>query len=390
MAQASVKQDIGKRPLKIVCSIWDPMRGGPVVRARAVYQVMQSEGHQPRIAFPDMEGTAADYVEQGGVPYDKVRMEKPVMPRRFGAFLNYLARVPSSILEMRKYLKRVQPDVLHVNGAYDFVPALAGRLAGIPIVWHLNDTVLGEGISKKLGRLVDTLATEVVVAAGRVGRHYGIPEDRATLLPAPVDVDRFAAREVERVPVGQVTFGLVGNWNWVKAQDRFVDLIAGLRGLGHDAKGIVCGGFIPRQEDFWRPILDDIDTRGLKPFIAAEGFCEDVPALMRSLDILALTSRSEASPMCVLEAMSIGVPVIAFDVGGVADMLGQGEEAAGIVVSEGDTDALIAAADSLLKDEARYRRMAQNGQKRARDHFSLAACVQRHEDVYFKAVGSKA
>jgi glycosyltransferase involved in cell wall biosynthesis len=376
-----------RRPLTIVCSIFDPMKGGPVMRARAVYQVMQRQGHSPRIVLPDMEGTAAAYVEEGGVPCDRLAIEKPVMPNRPAAFLRFLLALTPSIGRMRRYLIEKKPDVVHVNGAFDVVAAFAGRLAGIPVVWHLNDSILGPRVSAALGRVVRSLATEIVVAATRVGRHYGIPAERATLLPAPVDVHRFPARETGYLPGPQVRLGLVGNWNWVKAQDRFVETIDRLRSAGIDARGTIVGGFISRQERFWKPILADIERRGLTEAIDAPGFCDDVPGAMADFDLLLLTSRSEACPMCVLEAMSIGVPVVTFDVGGVREMLGEGDDAAGIVVPEGDIDAMERAVRALLSDCDRYRSMARNGQCRARALFSLEACVQRHENIYLRATG---
>lgn len=375
-------------PLDIICTIFDPNRGGPVIRARSVYERMREQGHQAEIVFPDAEGTAAAYVAEAGLPYTKLKISKPVLPNKPLAFLKYAITLPLAIMRVRSYFRRRRPSVVHVNGAFDFVPALAARLAGVPLVWHLNDTVFPSLPSRMLGRLVLALASEIPVAATRVGEHYGIPASRSTLLPAPVNVERFAARDPGHVPGNSPSIGMVGNWNWIKQQDHFVDVISILRARGLDAHGTIVGGFIPGQEGFFEPILTRIQRDGLSEAITADGFCEDVPSEVASFDISLLTSHSEACPMCVLEAMSVGVPVVAYDVGGAAELLGEGNEAAGIVVPPGDKEAMAKAVQTLLADSELYQRMARNGQSRARQIFALEACVARHIEIYRKAIGS--
>lgn len=378
-------EPIASDGMRIVCAMFDPMKGGPVMRARGVYQVMQRNGHRPSIVLPNIPGTAFDYVVEGGVPCDRVAIRKPALPNRPSAFASYLAGLLPSIVRMRRYLLSQAPDVVHVNGAFDIVPALAAKMTNIPIVWHLNDTIFGRRLSRALGHIVRALATEVVAAARPVGLHYGIPEDRFTTIPAPVDTRRFTPRDPSYVPGRAVLLGLVGNWNWVKGQDHFVDVVDQLRKDGRDVRGKIVGSYVERQKGYWLPILEGIAQRGLSEVIDAPGFCDDVPAIVRGFDILLLTSRTEACPMCVLEAMACGVPVVSFDVGGVLDMVGHGDRRAGIVVPAGDVGAMVSAVCELLDQPRTYRMLARNGPSRARSEFSLEACVARHEAVYRKA-----
>lgn len=102
--------------------------------------------------------------------------------------------------------------------------------------------------------------------------------------------------------------------------------------------------------------------------------------------------------MSVLEAMSVGVPQVCFRVGGVPELLGtQGraserpdmDRPAGVVVPEGDVDAMVEAVERLLSETERYRELARAGQARARALFSLEACVARHHAVYNAAIGAR-
>lgn len=372
--------------LKIICFLFDPNTGGPTIRARSVYERMIEQGYDIQIAFPKGVGSAAGYMAEKSIPVDHLPIEKPVLPRKISLFLKFILMAPLSILRVRRYLLQQRPDVIHVNGAFDIVPAFAGFLSRVPIVWHLNDTVLGKSMSKRLGWIVKKVATVVVVAATRVGQHYNVMDAAPHVIFAPVDVNRFAARDLSSFPRAEPTLTLIGNWNWIKGHNRFVEVIAGLRGQGVDAKGLAVGGFLDGQKTYWKPILDRMAAENLDQVIECPGFVDDTAGVLRGTDILLLTSHSEASPMSLLEAMSVGVPVVTFDVGGVREMLGSdegdGENAAGIVVPNGDVPAMQNAAAGLLSDSERYQRMARSGQIRARERFSLESCVERHIDAY--------
>ena len=285
---------------------------------------------------------------------------------------------------MVAYLKHHRPDVVHVNGALDIGPAIAGRLAGVPVVWHLNDTFLGSRSSQILGRLVRSIATVMITAAGRVAIHYGVDRHAPHTIFAPVDVVQFARRQTKGYPQAKPVLGLLGNWNWIKGQDRFVEVIAQLQNDSpdHTVTGKIMGKFLDSQRSFWEPILARIKADGMNDIIECPGFVADTAQALSKIDLLLLTSHSEASPICVLEAMSIGVPQVVFDVGGVREILGEDEDAAGIIVPAGDIAAMTEAVRRLLDDPDLYAAMATNGQDRARTYFSLETCVTRHEAAY--------
>jgi len=95
-----------------------------------------------------------------------------------------------------------------------------------------------------------------------------------------------------------------------------------------------------------------IDRLDLRANIQCEGFIDDMPQFFRGLDVLVLSSWSEASPMAVLDAMAAGVPVVATDVGGVCEILApSGDDAAGVVVPKGDADGIARQVIRILEDE---------------------------------------
>jgi glycosyltransferase involved in cell wall biosynthesis len=110
------------------------------------------------------------------------------------------------------------------------------------------------------------------------------------------------------------------------------------------------------------------------------GVREDMPSVYASLDLLVLPSVCEAMPMCVLEAMAAGRPVVATRVGAVPKMVA--EEHTGFLVEAGEIDTLAKAILRALNDPARAREMGANGQARVSKHFSSDAMAAQYVALY--------
>ncbi|MNT45888.1 Alpha-D-kanosaminyltransferase [compost metagenome] len=121
---------------------------------------------------------------------------------------------------------------------------------------------------------------------------------------------------------------------------------------------------------------------GLASRIHMLGFRNDVASILAGSDIFALATQKEASGTVYVEASAAGLPVIGVDVGGVSEMVSDGE--AGILVPPGDIGKLRQALASLIDDGELRARMGQAGKRMvyAEGKFSLAGLAQRTEQVY--------
>ncbi len=124
---------------------------------------------------------------------------------------------------------------------------------------------------------------------------------------------------------------------------------------------------------------------GLKEHAHFLGFRSDVPALMKLLDVLVVSSLSDGAPLVVLEAMEAEVPVVASAVGGVPDQIRHEEE--GLLVPPSDPAALGDALLRLLRDPGFARRLGEAGRRRAASEFGYEAMVRKVETVYRVALG---
>ena len=373
------------KTLKIINFLFDPNVGGPTKRSLMISSELRTLGHEIQFAFPGTDGTARAYLEDEGFKVTDLSVPKPVVPQKLKAFLNFALRSPFSILKIAKFLKREKADVIHVNGAFDILPAVAGRFARTAVVWHLNDSVFGPKLSKILGFFASRIATVVVTSAETVTDHYNVGHLKPPILSVPVDLSKYSKHQ--RQSDNTCTLGLLGNWNRLKGQDHFVNVVSALHESGQDVNAKMFGKFLDSQESYWEPILDKIKSSHLNQIIDCPGFVTDVPSALDEIDIMLITSASEAGPMSCVEAMACGIPVVTFDVGDVVNMLDpKGDNPCGIVVPQGDLPKMIEACNTLLKQPKIYARLAKNGPERAQRLYSIKQGAVDTLAVYLLAV----
>jgi glycosyltransferase involved in cell wall biosynthesis len=154
-----------------------------------------------------------------------------------------------------------------------------------------------------------------------------------------------------------------------KRVDAFVDAVALARRSRPEVRGAVAG--------------DGAELDGLRARagdgVALLGARQDVADLLDASDVVCLPSAAEALPMAVLEAMALGRPVVASDVGGTRDAVVDGET--GMLVAPGDARGMAAALAELAADPARAERMGKAGRDRQRERFD----GERMADAYLRA-----
>lgn len=119
--------------------------------------------------------------------------------------------------------------------------------------------------------------------------------------------------------------------------------------------------------------------------VSIEGFRDDVAAALAEADVVALPSAAEACPMALLQAMALGIPVVATRVGGVPEVARDGVD--GLLVAPGDVDQLARALATLAGDPRRRRAMGARAQRRVREHYGIVRTTRGLVDVYEGVAG---
>ena len=279
-----------------------------------------------------------------------------------------LARHTAAAPEVRAALTEQRPDVVVVNlvdtGSNAAAVAAALDVAPTVGVLHLpGDTGTGERRTR-LATLYGAMARVLTPAAGaraQLVADLGLEQDRISVVPNGVDVP-----EVPAGPAGSAV-PRVGGLGRLTEQKGFDVLLEAVRRLVADGVGleVVLGGR-GRDGDRLRAA-----AAGLPVTFA--GFVDRPREFLAGLDLFCLSSRREALPLVLLEAMSEGLPCVATDVGDVRHAVGDDA----LVVPPEDPAALAAALRLLLEDRALRRDLGIRARRRAERAFDAELMADR-------------
>ena len=309
--------------------------------------------------------------------------------------------LPYNLYKIRKIIKLERVDIVHTNGITNILPALAARLSGAKVVWHLNDTMTPGIVRRLLRPFVEAFSDKIALAADKVREHYfsgnGSSSNKFATLYAPVDINRFDPDLVNREETKELKkqlglrdndliIGSVGNINMQKGYEYFIKAAKTIKERREDAKFLIVGARLTTKQEYWHRLQDLTFSLGLKSDIIFLDFREDMPQILSLFDVFVLSSVSEACPITVLEAMSMKVPVVATDVGGVCEQIADGES--GIMIQPRSDNAIAEGILRVLSLSGQAKEeMVNKARSKARDIFSLDLIAQRHKDIY-EAIGS--
>jgi glycosyltransferase involved in cell wall biosynthesis len=192
--------------------------------------------------------------------------------------------------------------------------------------------------------------------------------------------DRQAARAALGIPETAWVVGSVGRLAPEKEYPLLVRAVAPL--LGPEARLLIVGDGVEAAA-----IRAQAAACQVQPFVTLPGARDDVPRLLGALNAFALSSRMEGLPLCALEAMAAGLPVVATAVGGLPGLIKDG--VTGFLVPAGDEQAMRARLSALRADPELARAVGARGQAYVREHHSREAMVRRYLALYTE-VGAKA
>ncbi|MNQ60194.1 Alpha-D-kanosaminyltransferase [compost metagenome] len=169
--------------------------------------------------------------------------------------------------------------------------------------------------------------------------------------------------------------GYVGRLSREKGPDLFLDALIPLC-LQHPQLQAVMLGDGPERE----ALQERIDACGLHERIALPGYQTDMQRWMKNLDVLVISSRTEGTPMILLEAMQAGLPVVAFAVGGIPDVIEH--QYNGLLAQPGDSAELGLQVDVLLGSPALARALTENARATQLDRYHLPVLAERWSQLY--------
>lgn len=299
---------------------------------------------------------------------------------------------PLAILRSARELARVirvhEPHVLHAhNPAAGTVATLARRLARRP---SLAIVTTYHGVRPhRLGLAARVLrGGDLVVAVGPGAQEQllaSMPPSQVVQIKNAVLVAPTRSRSEVRADFGDADLPLivaVGRYVEEKDHALLVNALAELHREGRRFRALIVG-FGPLEQE----LREQVRVLGLEGSVSICGARTDAIDVIAAADILAHTSVREGLPLVVLEAMALGIPVVAVAASGVSDLIRDGST--GLLVAGRSPTALAHALERMLSDEALRSRVVEGARSFVAEHHSFDRMVAEHLDVYRRAISMR-
>ncbi len=369
--------------------------GGPAIHATLLTDRLNPARFTTTLVTGTEEAGEANYLELHGrtMPVQVV----PDLGREIRP-LNDLR----TVWRLMQIIRRERPHIVHTHTAKaGALGRAAAILSGVPIVVHTfhghvlrgyfspAKTAVYRAIERGLAGRTDRLLT----VTDRVGQELkalgvGRPEQYRTL-PLGFDLAPLLVAERRRgqlraeLQVGDVPLiGIVARLVPIKAHEVFLAMAARVRRACPTAQFLIVGDGELRADLERR--VEELGLRGAVRFL---GWRADIDTLYADIDVVALTSRNEGSPVALIEAMAAGVPVVSTEVGGVADVVTHG--VTGLLAAMDDDEALARHVLTLLGDRDTGRRMGQEGRLRVAATYGAGRLVADIEGLYEELLKEK-
>jgi glycosyltransferase involved in cell wall biosynthesis len=284
--------------------------------------------------------------------------------------------------------------IVHVHGyaAADF-GRLAARVVGARLVLHEHfaDPKL-PGYQAVADRLLAPLTDRAIAVSGSTRdflvRERFVPASRVQLIWNGAPLDEFAPVSRERalrvrrelqIPDEALVVGAIGRLNTQKGHAYLLEAAPAILSAAPGAFFLIAG-----DGDLMEPLRQQARALGLAERVRFAGHRGDVPDLLGAIDVLAIPSLYEGTPLALFEAMAAGKAIVSSAVDGCAEVLEDGRTA--LLVPPRDAPALASAIGAVLKDRQRRLTLAQAARAASR-RYDIASCVAQMQDLYDELLG---
>ena len=265
-------------------------------------------------------------------------------------------------------------------------------VARADVVPYFGD-VPGEGRTPRLvGRILNLISKRVIVNSAAVKEGLvknGVRPEKVHIVYNGLDLKRFgeAAPLDWRLkfswPADAVVVGFIGQFTIEKGIWDLVNAANIVLGKGDNCRFVLIGR-LGMDDDLQREVQAFVEARGLTDHVVFHDWLDRLEGAYAGMDIVVVPSRlPDAAPNVAIEAMASGVPVIATSVGGIPELVADGE--AGILVERGNPGRMAEAILQLANDRELRQRLGQGGRKRAGEVFDLRKNLTAVEAILVNA-----
>jgi glycosyltransferase involved in cell wall biosynthesis len=371
------------KPIRVLRIIARMNVGGPAVQVSGLMRGFDAQVFDQELVTGYCADDEADYLEKVATDVKAIRIDglgRSIKPR---ADLTALFAI---IREIRRF----KPDVIHTHTAKaGVVGRVASILSGHKSVrvhtfhGHLLNGYFGSGKTKLVILVEKLLAlfTDQLLAVGAkvkddllavgIGNHskFGVMPPGLQLAKVP---SRSSARKVIGLNDDAIYCAFIGRLTQIKRPDRFLDVVAEIKSRGIDLHFIVAGAGELLQYCQDRAEYENLPVTFL-------GWREDIETVLAAADFVLLTSDNEGTPLSLIQAGMVGIPVVATNVGSTNEIVVNGETGLLTDLSVGQLADSVA---KVAKDSVLRAKMGSAGKEYTLARYGVDRLVKDHQDLY--------
>lgn len=324
-----------RQPIRVMRVITRMNIGGPALHVTLLTAGLNGGEFESTLvtgAVRDNEGDMTDFARSMGI---RPLVLAPLR-RRVHAFTDVQA-----LIGLRGLMRRTQPHIVHTHTAKaGFLGRLAARLSGVPVVVHTfhghvfrgyfgpAQTRVFVAMERLAARLSDVILTPSERVRSDLIKFRIVPPEKIRVIPLGLQLENLAKttpyrgllrRELGCLP-NQKLVGIVGRLVPIKRHELLLEAARSVINSLPQTRFVIVGDGERRSR------LEALARKlGLADSVCFTGWRRDLPLIYADLDVLVISSSSEGTPVSIIEALAAGVPVVSTSVGGVPDLLRDGE-----------------------------------------------------------------
>ncbi len=313
----------------------------------------------------------------------------PVSLQNFGGYFQ-----PVIINKLVNYFKNNKFDLIHCHYGRDLwtlVPALKfSKKLPLILMKHIGTQKAKQDILHNfLYKNVDFIIANSQIIHKNILNTHPVTKARVGVIHPGIDTSKYfpdsgqrsSVRKEFNIKKDAFVIGMSGRLQRWKGHYEFLNMAAELKEKYHNIFFMVIGGATVGEKDEAEGIYREAKRLKLADRLIFTGFRNDVPDLLNVLDLFVFPSYAEAYGMALLEAMAVGLPVVASNCDGVLDIIEDGKT--GILITPRNSESLKNAVKKLIEEKKYRQKLARNGYENFKSNFTSEQMIKKMEKLYF-------
>jgi sugar transferase (PEP-CTERM/EpsH1 system associated) len=298
-----------------------------------------------------------------------------------------------TFVKLARILREMKTDIIHTHNTQPFIDGtLAALLSGVKTIIHTDHSRTFPDKKRYMiaERIMSFFTHKIIGVSDSVTYnliHYEkIPHDKMLTIhnginaaDYDIDIEKLKKRREIGLDNNSPVIGISSRLCYIKGITYLLKAMCDVC-KGYNNVSLVIIGDGPQKKELEQQAV----SLGIKRNVYFLGETDKIQPLLKIFDIFVLPSLSEGMPVCLLEAMASGCPIVATNVGGIPEMIENGKN--GILVRPADSNALSKAILYLLENEPVRKSLAIEGKRVVREHFSALKMTRMYEQLYLRMI----